>query len=362
MIAAMLMLVVVLLGLILASLWLVLYQLIKQQGRLLLRQDHLEQQLAGGSPSAAVAPAPPPGLAVGTPIEPFRLPDLNGKPVALEDFRGQKLLLVHWNPQCGFCDLIAPDLARLQADLKKRQVRLVLLAHGGTSANRKLAQKYGLEAPVLLIKPKEPIKLFETLGTPAAYLVDEEGKVAQPLAVGADRVPALAQEAASPPGRRKRLPGERYLSTSHIERHGLKPGTPAPAFRLPDLDGRPVALGDYRGRKVLLVLSDPNCGPCEELAPRLVDIHQRHRDNGLAVLMVGRGDPEANRRKAREHGFPFPVVVQRSWEISKQYGIFATPVAYLIDEQGVISRAVAQGVEAIQALVPEPEPVPAQVS
>ena len=33
------------------------------------------------------------------------------------------------------------------------------------------------------------------------------------------------------------------------------------------------------------------------------------------------------------------------------YGIFATPVAYLIDEQGIIAADVASGADAIQALM-----------
>lgn len=32
----------------------------------------------------------------------------------------------------------------------------------------------------------------------------------------------------------------------------LAPGTPAPAFSLPDQDGRTVSLADFRGRRVLL--------------------------------------------------------------------------------------------------------------
>ena len=32
----------------------------------------------------------------------------------------------------------------------------------------------------------------------------------------------------------------------------LSPGDPAPDFTLPDADGRPVSLTDYRGRKVVV--------------------------------------------------------------------------------------------------------------
>jgi peroxiredoxin len=69
--------------------------------------------------------------------------------------------------------------------------------------------------------------------------------------------------------------------------------------------------------------------------------------------MVARGDPEENRCKAQEHGFEFPVVLQERWKLSKEYGIFATPVAFLIDEDGVIARNVAQGVDEILALARE---------
>jgi hypothetical protein len=59
--------------------------------------------------------------------------------------------------------------------------------------------------------------------------------------------------------------------------------------------------------------------------------------------MISRGDVEANRRKAAEHGVSFPIVLQRHWEISRAYGMFATPIAYRIDEHGFIDKGVAVG-------------------
>jgi peroxiredoxin len=173
------------------------------------------------------------------------------------------------------------------------------------------------------------------------------------VAVGGDEILALARGVVGNRAKRIRLPGERPLSQSRIERNGLKAGTIAPAFRLPDLRGGSVALEDYRGRSVLLVFSDPHCGPCEELAPHLVRIHREYRDGGLVVLMVTRGDVAENRRKADRYGFEFPVVLQDRWRLSKEYGIFAMPVAFLIDEKGIIKRGLAQGVAEILALVPE---------
>ena len=160
---------------------------------------------------------------------------------------------------------------------------------------------------------------------------------------------ALARELALVPDR-SRLPGELPLSESRILRDGLKAGTLAPTFSLPDIHGQTISLEEYRGRSVLLVFTDPHCGPCDQLAPDLVGLHQQHRNTRLALVMVGRGEPEENRRKATQHGIQFPIVLQQRWEVSKEYGIFATPVAFLIDEDGMIAKNVAQGREEILAL------------
>ena len=214
----------------------------------------------------------------------------------------------------------------------------------------KLAQEHDLTCPILLRTAPGDARVFDGLGTPAAYLIDEEGRVAEPLAVGAHHVPGLARKAVTAAAKTK-LPGERPLSESRIERDGLKAGTPAPVFHLPDVDGRTVSLETYRGRRVFLVFSDPHCGPCDQLLPRLARLHREHHKNNLAVLLVGRGDVDENRRKAKIHSLQFPVVVQHKWEVSKQFGIFGTPVAFLLDERGVVARDVAKGADEILALV-----------
>ena len=344
-------------GLILLSLWLILYQVVKQQGRILLRLDEMEQRrpAAEGGRTDGARDEPPPAVEgrykIGTLLPPFSLPDLNGKVTSLEEFRGRRVLVVNWSPQCVFCEMMAADLAKLEGELRRRQVEVLLVSFGDAEANRKLAQEYGLECPILVRQNPEEVEAFLYAGTPMAYLVDELGQVASPMAAGPDGVMALAREALGGRfGQRKPLSGARPLGESRIERDGLKAGTTAPTFSLPDIHGRTVSLEDYRDRQVLLVFSDPHCGPCDELAPQLVDLHRRHRDNGLAVIMVGRGDVEENRRKALAHGFDFPVVVQRKWELSKQYGIFATPVAFLIGDDGVLVSDVVKGSAEIMAL------------
>jgi peroxiredoxin len=355
-----LVLLLVLVGLVLASqigLWIVQYQVVKQQGRLLLRLDELGGSSAPAIGVAGEASAPlgapdgvatPTGLAVGTSLNPFSLPDLDGRPVELPGPNGKGLLLVHWNPSCGFCAQIAPDLARSAADLARHGVELVLVSFGTAEANRRFAQEYGLRCAILLREALPSVAVFDGLGTPVGYLLDREGRVAEPLAIGAPAVLELLRLATGRPARR--LPGERPLSESRIERTGLKAGAPAPAFTLPEIHGGTVSLDRYRGQRVLLVFTDPHCGPCEALAPKLAQLHRDMRRGGLELVAIGRGSVEENRRSAEQHGIEFRVAVQRRWEISRAYGIFATPVGFLVDERGILASDVAQGEDAIIAL------------
>jgi hypothetical protein len=43
-------------------------------------------------------------------------------------------------------------------------------------------------------------------------------------------------------------------------------------------------------------------------------------------------------------------VLQKQWEVSLNYAMFATPIGYLIDEQGILASDVAVGIHPILAL------------
>src|SRR5436305_12577365 len=79
-----------LLGILSIGLAAMLYQLVKQQGRLLLRLDQVERQL-GIDPSQSIdrvtvrlQSGNPAGLPIGTVLPDFALPDLDGRQVSSE--------------------------------------------------------------------------------------------------------------------------------------------------------------------------------------------------------------------------------------------------------------------------------------
>lgn len=73
---------------------------------------------------------------------------------------------------------------------------------------------------------------------------------------------------------------------------------------------------------------------------------------GVGLLVIGRGTAEENQGKAEKYGYEFPVLLQnKKWKGSKEYGILATPAAFLIGADGVITQDAAVGRDAILELV-----------
>src|SRR4051794_9711585 len=80
------------------------YQLVRQNGRVLLRLESIEDQLR---PRGEARRRQVGGLPVGTAAPDFELPDLAGVRRRLSDFRDKPVLLIFFNPGCGYCTRMA---------------------------------------------------------------------------------------------------------------------------------------------------------------------------------------------------------------------------------------------------------------
>ncbi|MGI8475072.1 MAG: redoxin domain-containing protein [Thermomicrobiales bacterium] len=131
---------------------------------------------------------------------------------------------------------------------------------------------------------------------------------------------------------------------------GLPEGFPAPAFRLEGLHGETMTLDALLapGKPLMVLFSDPTCGPCNGLLPDL-GRWQRESSSKLTIAMVSRGTAEANKGKATEHGLTH-VLLQKDREVSTDYKAHGTPTAVVIKADGTIGSPVAGGAEAIRAL------------
>lgn len=116
-------------------------------------------------------------------------------------------------------------------------------------------------------------------------------------------------------------------------RDGLKRGSNARDFTLPSPDGQEFSLKQFLSRNVLLVFTQPSCGPCHGIVPEL---NRLHKDGDLRVVMVMRGSVEACRKFVSDTCAQFPALIQHGLEVSREYQVFATPFAFQINTKGII--------------------------
>ena len=128
-------------------------------------------------------------LEVGDPAPELRRPDLMGREVSLADLRGSKTLVLFWSPQCSFCQQMLPDLKQLEANPPAGTPQILVVSDGTEEDNLRM----GLRAPVLLDNEYIVEDAFGAEGTPSAVLLDEEGRIASKMTVGAEEVFELAR-------------------------------------------------------------------------------------------------------------------------------------------------------------------------
>jgi thiol-disulfide isomerase/thioredoxin len=138
-----------------------------------------------------------------------------------------------------------------------------------------------------------------------------------------------------------------------LPHHGLPLGDPAPSFTLSGLYGETVTLESLTAaeKPLMLLFTDPNCGPCNALMPQISGWQREHADE-LTIAVMTRGSAEDNRSKVREHGV-VSVWLDNELAVYNAYLGSGTPGAVLVDADGVIASSVAAGADAIARLVNE---------
>ena len=129
----------------------------------------------------------PPPLKKGDRVPALRLADLNGRTVDFATLRGRRRLLLFWNSSCGFCEAMLEDLKAWERTRPEDAPELLVIAAGSSEANR----EHGLRSRVLLDPNFRAGQLFGAGGTPSALVLDEDGRVASDVGVGAPAVFAL---------------------------------------------------------------------------------------------------------------------------------------------------------------------------
>jgi peroxiredoxin len=108
----------------------------------------------------------------------FRLKDLNGKEVKLEDHRGKIVFLNFWATWCRPCRTEMPSMEKLYTELKHRDfIILAVDLQERAKKVRAFKEKFKLNFPILLDPDGNVGSKYGVISIPITYLIDREGYV-----------------------------------------------------------------------------------------------------------------------------------------------------------------------------------------
>jgi cytochrome c biogenesis protein CcmG, thiol:disulfide interchange protein DsbE len=92
-----------------------------------------------------------------------------------------------------------------------------------------------------------------------------------------------------------------------------------------------------RGQIVLLNFWATWCGPCRVEMPEFEKAYQQNSDQGFTILAINNQETKEDVAGFRDElGLSFPIVMDETGALQKQYGVFSYPSTYVIDRKGVI--------------------------
>lgn len=129
----------------------------------------------------------------------------------------------------------------------------------------------------------------------------------------------------------------------------LKVGQKAPAFSLPNQDGKLTSLAQFKGKKVVLYFYPKDDTPgCTKESCAFRDGIDEIRDSGAVVLGVSGDSVESHKKFAKKFTLNFPLLSDERKTVLRAYGVWKEKSLYgrtfmgierttfIIDEQGKI--------------------------
>lgn len=130
-------------------------------------------------------------ISLNKPAPDFSLPDENGTPVQLSQFKGKRdvMVFIIRGDFCPYCQMMLRIYQKEQDKFKEKNIMLMSVAPGPVDINHEIVKKFGLEYKVLCDKNLQIIKQYgsldeadkraypEGMPVPASFLIDKKGVI-----------------------------------------------------------------------------------------------------------------------------------------------------------------------------------------
>ena len=121
----------------------------------------------------------------------------------------------------------------------------------------------------------------------------------------------------------------------------LSVGTVAPGFSLMDQSGTVVTLGDYKGRKSVVLIFYPGdqTPGCTQQLCEMRDDYSRFETKNAVVFGINPADKKSHTAFVKKIGLQFPLLIDSNKTAATAYGcngFMINRTVYIIDTAGVI--------------------------
>jgi peroxiredoxin Q/BCP len=121
-------------------------------------------------------------------------------------------------------------------------------------------------------------------------------------------------------------------------------GSKVPNFTLPSQSGEMVSLGDFLGKKPVVLFFYPkdDTPGCTKEVCAFRDEYERFKELNAEVIGISSDSVESHERFADKHKLPFALLsdrgekVRRLYGVPNTFGLFPGRVTYVIDQEGVV--------------------------
>ena len=146
--------------------------------------------------------------------------------------------------------------------------------------------------------------------------------------------------------RQKQLPAETGATPV-----GLPLDSVAPPFELAAYVGGTTSLDQLlaQGKPLLLIFTNPTCGPCVVLFAEVKKWQQSHSEQ-LTIALISFGTIKENFVNVARNGLG-QVLLQEKREVAEKYGATVTPTAVVVNSDGRIASQLAAGADEIRKLL-----------
>ena len=114
----------------------------------------------------------------------------------------------------------------------------------------------------------------------------------------------------------------------------------APDFTLVNLAGEDISLADFHGNVVLINFWTTWCPYCKLDLPVMNSLYVKYKEKGFVVLAVNVTALEkttgAVEKFVTENDYSFPVLLDKTGDISLKYEATAFPTSFIINRQGEV--------------------------